>query len=228
MALILIKKLGTRINKNGKKHSYAKFLCTFCNKEVEKRLDYGKICQSCGCVQYELSAKSNKGKKRTEEQKENISKLKKGKPLSEKNKRGISEAHKGKKHSEEHKQKMRDIMKGRNGGKDNPNYGNGEKVKGNNNPNWNNGSSFEPYGLEFNKEMKQIILERDNYICQDPNCKIENPKRLHIHHIDYDKTNNNVKNLITLCHSCHMKTNGKNKRKFFTEFYQEVMKSKCL
>ena len=31
--------------------------------------------------------------------------------------------------------------------------------------------------------------------------------RLAIHHIDYDKTNNIPLNLVTLCNSCHTKTN---------------------
>jgi len=227
MALILIKKLGTRINKNGKKHSYALFLCTFCNEEVEKRLDHGKVCQSCGCKKGELTSISNTGKKRTDEQRQKISELKKGKPLSEKNRKGISEAHKGKKQTEEYKQKMRDIMKGRNSGKDNPNYGNGDKVKGNKNPNWTNGSSFEPYSPEFNKDKKQQILERDNYECQNPNCKKLHDK-LHIHHIDYDKKNNGLDNLITLCHSCHAKTNSKKNRNYWTSFYLRIIKNKCL
>ena len=31
--------------------------------------------------------------------------------------------------------------------------------------------------------------------------------KLKRNHIDYDKRNNDPKNLITLCHSCHSKTN---------------------
>ena len=32
-------------------------------------------------------------------------------------------------------------------------------------------------------------------------------KKFPIHHIDYDKNNLDPKNLITLCQSCHIKTN---------------------
>src|SRR3972149_1489629 len=74
---------------------------------------------------------------------------------------------------------------------------------------------------EFNKELKQSILERDNYTCQCPYCNLENG-RLMVHHIDYNKKNNNPENLITLCNSCHSKTIGKNKRQYFTEFYQKI------
>ena len=31
---------------------------------------------------------------------------------------------------------------------------------------------------------------------------------LHVHHIDYNKKNHSVANLIPLCGSCHMKTNA--------------------
>jgi len=88
-------------------------------------------------------------------------------------------------------------------------------------PNWQDGKSFEIYPQEF-KQIKQTILERDNYICQYPNCN-EVHDRLHVHHIDFNKKNNSSENLITLGHSCHMKTNGKNNRIYWTEFYQNIM-----
>ena len=119
--------------------------------------------------------------------------------------------------SEETRQKMKDKHRDCSG-KNNPMYG---KI-GESSPNWQNGISFEIYPQEFNKELKQQILERDNYICQDLNCE-DNHNKLHIHHIDYDKQNNNPKNLITLCHSCHAKTIGKKKRNYYTEFYQNIM-----
>jgi len=97
-----------------------------------------------------------------------------------------------------------------------------EKFRGEASPNWNNGSSFEPYSPEFNKEKKQQILERDNYECQNPKCKhLSNV--LHIHHIDYDKKNSNSENLITLCDSCHTKTNNKNNRQYWTTYYQNIL-----
>src|SRR3972149_1009802 len=53
-----------------------------------------------------------------------------------------------------------------------------ELSKGENNPNWQNGISFEIYSQEFNKELKQSILERDNYTCQCPDCNLENGRLL--------------------------------------------------
>lgn len=77
-----------------------------------------------------------------------------------------------------------------------------------NNPMWNGDSSFEPYGLEFNDKLKNEIRKRDGYKCQE--CGLSEKKlgyTLHVHHIDYDKKNNIGKNLISLCRSCHSKTN---------------------
>ncbi len=92
--------------------------------------------------------------------------------------------------------------------------------------NWQGGISFEPYGIEFNKPLKQFIKNRDFNVCQTPSCKNEKNYRLEIHHIDYDKKNNNPENLITLCLICHRKT-GFN-REYFTEFYQNIMMGKLM
>src|SRR3990167_5305306 len=43
------KKLGTRIDKKGRKESWAVYLCHFCLKEVERRLGNGERQKSCGC-----------------------------------------------------------------------------------------------------------------------------------------------------------------------------------
>lgn len=84
---------------------------------------------------------------------------------------------------------------------------------------WEGGISKLPYAFEFNKQLKQFIKQRDQNICQNPNCM--NTKNLHVHHIDYDKQNNNIENLVTLCRSCHTKTN--HNRYYFTNYYQEIL-----
>jgi hypothetical protein len=103
---------------------------------------------------------------------------------------------KGKKHSEETKLKMskkaREINTIKNLG----------EVKGENNPNWHGGISKLPYPFDFNEELKQLIRTRDNF-----RCKICNNLGFMVHHINYIKTDLNPDNLITLCRSCHSKTN---------------------
>lgn len=73
---------------------------------------------------------------------------------------------------------------------------------GENNPFWCGGLSFEPYPPEFNGRLKRKIRERDYYTCAI--CRLSGNS---VHHIDYDKSNNDPLNLITLCKSCHGVTN---------------------
>ena len=110
------------------------------------------------------------------------------------------------------KQRIADAMRGNNNtlGKI---YGQGTRLRdrvakiGIKNPAWNGGSSFAPYPPEFNVILRKSILARDNYICQLCGAKPEDKRELHPHHKDYDKKNCQFDNLVTLCHSCHSKTN---------------------
>lgn len=73
--------------------------------------------------------------------------------------------------------------------------------------NWNGGSSLDPYSNEFDNGLKTVIRRRDNFRCCF--CGAEkNNRALSVHHIDYDKNNFEFVNLITLCDSCHGKTNS--------------------
>lgn len=86
---------------------------------------------------------------------------------------------------------------------------------GEDHPNWNGGSSYHPdYPWSF-KLIREKILSRDSNKCI--NCQksknLKNHKRsLSIHHIDYNKHNSDEKNLVSLCDSCHSKTNYNRKR----------------
>lgn len=85
-------------------------------------------------------------------------------------------------------------------------------LAGDEHPLFNNWSSRGEYGKEFNPELKELILERDDYICQEcgktqQEAKDEYNRSLCVHHIDYRKDNNLENNLISLCSSCHAKTN---------------------
>ncbi len=70
---------------------------------------------------------------------------------------------------------------------------------------WLGGKSFEKYGHIFNEKLRESIRERDNNMCQI--CNKLTKYKLSVHHIDYNKKNNNENNLISLCKSHHSKTN---------------------
>tara|TARA_Y100000310_G_scaffold115434_1_gene113982 strand:+ start:306 stop:1184 length:879 start_codon:yes stop_codon:yes gene_type:complete len=155
------------------------------------------------------------GKNRTEEIRQKISKANKGKIISIETREKIKKSLLGFKHLESSKKLMSINTSGKNnpmfGLKKelSPNYGKKRpyqsiKFSGKCNPNWQGGISKLPYGFGFNKILKNRIKNRDNNICQI--CYIKY-KILCIHHIDYDKQNNDSNNLITLCNSCHVKTN---------------------
>jgi HNH endonuclease. len=78
------------------------------------------------------------------------------------------------------------------------------KISGENCYMWAGGVSNAPYPWDFNHQLKESIRERDGRKC----CCCGNADGpLDVHHIDYDKDNIADSNLITLCHSCHSRTN---------------------
>lgn len=79
---------------------------------------------------------------------------------------------------------------------------------------WLGGRSFEPYGPEFNRGLKEQIRERDNYTCQ-----VSGLYGNVVHHIDYDKKNNHPSNLITLSNNWNSKVNSN--RKYWMEYFQK-------
>jgi len=94
-----------------------------------------------------------------------------------------------------------------------------ERWKGEKNPNWQGGKSFEEYPEQF-WQMRKAIRERDDYTCQ----LCGKYPAFEVHHIDYNKKNNEPENLITLCKSCHIKTN-KN-REYWKNCLQKLIKNK--
>ncbi len=180
-------------------------------------------------------SKNKKGKKFSKEWCKNISKAKLGEKNpnygkhcihSKETKEKIASKKRGMHHSEKAKKKMSETI-ARNGGrkgKNNPMYGKKHSdktkkeisriikmrgwAKGENSNFWLGGISFEPYSIEFNKQLKELIRDRDKHICQLCGMpEVENLKKLSIHHIDYDKKNSLPSNLVSLCNSCHIKTN---------------------
>jgi len=153
-----------------------------------------------------------KGHKVSEETRRKMSLAQKGKIFPEEYKRRISETLKKYMSNPEMKRKMSEVFK--------KNWANPELRKrmihiGEKASNWRGGISFEPYSPEWTRVLKEIIRERDKYICQ-----VCGKKGRPVHHIDYDKKNCNPNNLITLCVSYHSKT-GSGDREKWKIFFQE-------
>lgn len=151
-----------------------------------------------------LGNKHASGYRFTEEQKAKIKGRYKGKKLSEETRKKMSLAQignkkmLGKKHKKETIEKM------------------AQANLGAKNPAWLGGISKEPYTIDWTNTLRRSIRERDFYTCQV--CKEpQGDKALSIHHIDYIKTNCNPDNLISLCTSCHIKTN--HKREYWKEYF---------
>jgi len=182
-----------------------KFICGFCNKEFYRQ---DKIAVTCNreCRNKNLS-KKRKGiapvYKNPEERALKISKALKGKLKSEEHKNKLRITH-----SEKWIKNWLESRLKKNNFKHTKEWCNNHSLRmlGKNNPSWKGGKSFEPYSLTWTNRLKKTIRERDNHICKLCEQK-ENGQKHEVHHIDYDKQNNVLNNLITLCKSCHMKTN---------------------
>ena len=213
-----------------------------------------RIYCKCGCKEKVTPGKTyihghNRpwlGYKLTEEHKDKIRKTLTGvvRPIEVREKisksvSGINNPFYGQTHTNKVKQNHSKRMSGENHpfyglrGKDHHNYGRVISIeerekhsiaqRGAKGSNWQGGKSFEPYGIEFNRELKAVIRKRDNNCCRL--CGKRKYKRERdVHHIDYNKQNNDINNLITLCVLCHTKTNYDRKR-YRLLFQKMIVKS---
>ena len=88
--------------------------------------------------------------------------------------------------------------------------------RGDKHSNWNGGSSIIPYTVDFNKILKKAVKKLYKNKCAI--CLKD--VKLCVHHIDYNKANSDLNNLVALCVSCHFKTN--NNRESWTKFFKEL------
>ena len=95
--------------------------------------------------------------------------------------------------------------------------------------NWRGGTSKLPYPFLFNQQLKDKVRVRDNFICQICGIpELECYEKLHCHHIDYNKNNISLKNLISLCRSCHAKTSTGSKNYWMKYFKEEKYETNCI
>lgn len=147
-----------------------------------------------------------------------------GKLKSEETKKKIGNSQRGVPKSDEFKEKCRIRMTGR------PSFMKGRKQteyqksvmrskSGENHYNWQGGKSFEQYPIDWRRTLRIAVRERDNYMCQL--CgRLQGDEALSVHHIDYDKKNCNTDNLISLCRTCHTKTNFN--RNYWSDFFKRT------
>lgn len=96
---------------------------------------------------------------------------------------------------------------------------------GEKNGRWLGGKSFEPYSPKWTGRLKHEIRTRDKYTCQL--CFIDSiGTLLAVHHINYDKQDCDSNNLITLCFSCHAKTNSN--RKYWSDYFERILNNVIL
>ena len=183
-------------------------------------------------------SKLHKGKIVSAETREKISLARRGKPsvrkgvkLSDETKEKIRQANIGKKYSEEVRRKVSEAGKGRAVWNKGITYKSPKQsiaIKGSKNPNWRGGISFEEYSEKWNDILREAIRKRDEYKCNG--CGLNQEvltgfhKQLDVHHIDYNKYNLDQSNLVSLCKSCHAKTNFN--REFWFSFYSKLVSEK--
>jgi len=95
-----------------------------------------------------------------------------------------------------------------------------EKISGVNHPHWNSNREqvFAPYTDEFSMNAPKV-RKRDNY-----NCNLCFKTGRTIHHIDENKKDSRMENLVSLCRRCHMSIHKKDKG-IWTIFYQPYLQA---
>jgi len=78
------------------------------------------------------------------------------------------------------------------------------------------------YPWEWTEELREMIRERDGrecVVCGKPERDF--PKKLQVHHVDYNRKHCVPDNLVSLCRSCHGKT--AHHRSEWTSFFQSLL-----
>lgn len=148
-----------------------------------------------------------------------------GKQHSNEAKAVISKSKLGLKHTDEWKAKRSNEYKGAN----NPFYGKNHTLETRNRLSIVRGGTgksgeISKIYFKFTPSLKRSIRARDLYRCQICNIhESELTTVLHVHHVDYDKTNSNPSNLISVCQRCHSTTNTVSKRPCFIKYFTTIL-----
>lgn len=171
---------------------------------------------------YSENGKRNFGRSFSDETKRKmaISHLGKRHPNSNsdksKEKRRIS--HLGHIHSEDTKKKLSEKMKNR--VFSDLHIENLKKTarKGDQSNFWRGGKFSTEYPLEFSQALKSKVRRRDGFVCKSCGKNLYKNPYSAVHHIDADKNNNSMDNLVLLCKTCHgLVHNGQSNGNSFIE-----------
>lgn len=90
------------------------------------------------------------------------------------------------------------------------------------NSHWLGGITQQNYPKEFNEQLREYIRKRDSGVCQMCFKTEKKPNsRLHIHHINYIKSDCSERNLISLCQRHHSLTHTN--REFYERLFSYIM-----
>lgn len=194
-----------------------------CKEETRKKMTFSKLGEKNPMHGYEYTIEqkqamslSRKGRKFSDEFKQNCSK----------SKIGVKNHMYGKKHSEETRIKISIANKSENNamygkrGKESTWYGRihttEERIKISKAQqlekhwNWQGGISYRPYCYKFNDKLKEYIRDQFGHTCFIcGKSEKNNNKKLSVHHVDYNKMQgcNNKWLLVPVCNSCNVKAN---------------------
>ena len=76
---------------------------------------------------------------------------------------------------------------------------------------WRDGKSLVSHPKEFTPALKKQVFERDNKKCRICAISVVPVGERIVHHIDANKNNNVLENLILLCRSCHSRVHSRSK-----------------
>jgi len=74
---------------------------------------------------------------------------------------------------------------------------------------WMGGIGSMPYSHQFQNHIRHEVRRRDKYSCQK--CGIKDV-HISVHHIDKNKLNDELTNLVCMCKSCHTQTHNESRR----------------
>jgi hypothetical protein len=181
---------------------------TFCSRSCSNLHRHGakdksgkaiiKTCAVCG-KDWETRCSDPRHQRRTcsdECEFEARGRVHRGKVLSEETRQKLSDQRRGRKLSHSHRAAI------------------GRGITGSKNSHWIDGRSRHKegaadYNFEFTGALKTTVKNRDGNRCRSCGGDGSQYKMgLHVHHIDCDKTNNTINNLVTLCASCHTRVHS--------------------